>query len=125
MSPTAQYLTPLQPAPYKLTNRPQKPCLEDYTSGSEIADCGQFDIECICSNDQFLDGIACCLDEECDEDGKSAAVKFAQQICGTQGVEVPDEVTCSENQQNEDEGDLASGLKVCLAGAAVAMAFAL
>jgi len=111
-----------------------KPCLEDYTSGNQIADCGQFDIECICSNSDFIDGIACCLDENCDQEGKDSAVKFAQQICGTQGVDVPDQVTCggdnspsqsAEAENSEDDDDAATGLKVGIAGAVAAMAFAL
>lgn len=65
-----------------------------YTTGNEIADCNALDIACICSNDEFLNGIACCLEDACDEEGKDAAVAYARQICSTQDIEVPGEVVC-------------------------------
>ncbi|KAJ4314980.1 hypothetical protein N0V84_008606 [Fusarium piperis] len=71
-----------------------QPCVNRYTTGSGIAGCGQFDFRCICSNESFLDGIACCLEGECDDAGKQAAVDYAQQICSTSGVDVPNEVVC-------------------------------
>ncbi|KAG9249873.1 uncharacterized protein F5Z01DRAFT_436643 [Emericellopsis atlantica] len=70
------------------------PCIEQATTGNQIGGCGQFDIECICSNDDFLQNIACCLEDKCDASGKAAAVKFAQQICSTVSVDVPNQVEC-------------------------------
>lgn len=69
-------------------------CVSQYTSNSRIADCGQFDVKCICSNEEFLDGIACCLEDACDEEGRKAAVNYAKSICTSSGVTVPDEVVC-------------------------------
>ncbi|KAI8691007.1 hypothetical protein LRP88_08284 [Fusarium phalaenopsidis] len=74
-----------------------QPCVDKYTTGKGIAGCGQFDFKCICSNESFLDGIACCLEDECDEKGKEAAVDYAKKICSTSGVEVPDEVVCKDS----------------------------
>uniref|UniRef100_A0A8H7N9X0 CFEM domain-containing protein n=1 Tax=Bionectria ochroleuca TaxID=29856 RepID=A0A8H7N9X0_BIOOC len=71
-----------------------KSCLVQYTTGTQIANCAQLDIKCICSNTEFLDGIACCLDKDCDAAGKSAAVTFAKQICSTADVTIPDQVVC-------------------------------
>ncbi|CAI6053249.1 unnamed protein product [Clonostachys chloroleuca] len=71
-----------------------KSCLVQYTTGTQIANCAQLDIKCICSNTEFLDGIACCLDKDCDAAGKSAAVTFAKQICSTASVTIPDQVVC-------------------------------
>jgi cobalamin biosynthesis Mg chelatase CobN len=75
-------------------------CISKYTTGDGIAGCGQLDIKCICSNDDFLNGIACCLKDKCDTAGQAAAVKYAQQICSTAGVTVPDEVTCKESSSS-------------------------
>ncbi|RSL49246.1 hypothetical protein CEP54_012525 [Fusarium duplospermum] len=74
-----------------------QPCVDKYTTGKGIAGCGQFDFKCICSNESFLDGIACCLEDECDDKGKEATVDYAKKICSTSGVEVPDEVVCKDS----------------------------
>ncbi|KAF4976291.1 hypothetical protein FZEAL_7007 [Fusarium zealandicum] len=71
-----------------------QPCVTKFTTGDGIAGCSQLDIECICSNDGFLDEIACCLADACDAEGRADAVTFASQICSTAGVDVPDEVVC-------------------------------
>jgi hypothetical protein len=100
----------------------------------------------VCSNEEFLDGIACCVDEACDAEGKDATLKFAAQICSTQNVEVPDKVECKSKAsgtstsspsetdeadaaaETEDEDDAApaslSGMTGVIA-AGVAMLFAL
>ncbi|KAI9171482.1 GPI anchored CFEM domain protein C [Paramyrothecium foliicola] len=70
-------------------------CVTSYTSGDRIAGCTSFDVKCICSNnDDFLSGIACCLEDACDQAGKDAAVTYAKEICSGSGVEVPSEVVC-------------------------------
>ncbi|KAM0564248.1 hypothetical protein ACHAPJ_000458 [Fusarium lateritium] len=75
-----------------------QPCVDQYTTGSGVAGCGQFDFKCICSNKSFLSGIACCLEKECDKAGRESAVKYAKQICSTAGVkDLPDEVTCDKS----------------------------
>jgi hypothetical protein len=75
-----------------------QPCVDQYTTGGGVAGCGQLDIKCICSNQNFLSGIACCLEEKCDTEGKDAAVKYAKQICSTAGVkDLPDDVKCDKS----------------------------
>ncbi|KAH7006013.1 hypothetical protein EDB82DRAFT_492222 [Fusarium venenatum] len=75
-----------------------QPCVDQYTTGGGVAGCGQLDIKCICSNQNFLSGIACCLDEKCDTVGKETAVKYAKQICATAGVtDLPDDVKCDKS----------------------------
>ncbi|KAM0305547.1 hypothetical protein HYE67_008527 [Fusarium culmorum] len=75
-----------------------QPCVDQYTTGGGVAGCGQLDIKCICSNKNFLSGIACCLEKECDAQGKETAVKYAKQICATAGVtDLPDDVTCDKS----------------------------
>ncbi|KAF4425175.1 cell wall protein [Fusarium austroafricanum] len=75
-----------------------QPCVDKYTTGGGVAGCGQLDIKCICSNKNFLSGIACCLDEKCDAQGKETAVKYAKQICSTAGVtDLPNEVKCDKS----------------------------
>lgn len=72
-----------------------------YTTGNAIAGCKNGNVKCICENEDFLNGIACCLTDTCDDAGKAAAVKFAQQICSTAGVTVPEEVTCNNSSATE------------------------
>ncbi|KAF5973812.1 CFEM domain-containing protein [Fusarium coicis] len=75
-----------------------QPCVDKYTTGGGVAGCGQLDVKCICSNKNFLSGIACCLEDKCDAAGKETAVKYAKQICSTAGVtDLPDEVTCDKS----------------------------
>ena len=81
--------------PSKLTAALQEECVNTATVGSNIGGCSQGDIKCICSNDEFLDNIACCLSSACDSDGKDKAVSFARSICGGAGVDVPDQVVCN------------------------------
>lgn len=83
----------------------QNECINDATVGDQIAGCGQGDIKCVCENDQFLDNIACCLSSACDEEGKDQAVSFARQICTGAGVEVPDEVVCTNPSDASKTGD--------------------
>lgn len=87
----------------------QGPCIVKYTTGNEIADCNQLDIACICSNEQFLDGIACCLEDACDDAGKKAAVAYARQICSTQNVQVPDQVVCKNPSSSGSDSTAAAG----------------
>ncbi|KAF4461917.1 cell wall [Fusarium albosuccineum] len=117
-----------------------QPCINKYTTGDGIAGCGQFDFKCICGNQDFLDGIACCLEDECDASGRAAAVKYAGQICSSAGVDVPDEVVCKNTTStgtptassgsaattSADSGNGASrGSAVGLLGAAMAVLAAL
>ncbi|KAL2113360.1 hypothetical protein VUR80DRAFT_4197 [Thermomyces stellatus] len=82
-------------------------CVNVATVGDKIAGCSQGDIKCICENEDFLDNIACCLNDACDQEGKDQAVSFARQICSGAGVEVPDEVVCKKpsgaSQTGNDE----------------------
>ncbi|KAI6785589.1 uncharacterized protein J7T54_005923 [Emericellopsis cladophorae] len=123
------------------------PCIEQAITGNEIGGCGQFDIECICSNDDFLQNMACCLEDSCDDSGKAAAVTFAQQVCSSVNVDTPDQVECkasaspsatpsseqsetsgaANSEETGDDGNAATGLSSVggLVGAVVAMGFAL
>jgi len=69
-------------------------CVTQFTSGNAIAGCSNLDVKCICSNENFLDGIACCLVGACPEADQKTAVKYAQNICTGAGVSVPDQVVC-------------------------------
>ncbi|KEZ44163.1 Uncharacterized protein SAPIO_CDS3087 [Scedosporium apiospermum] len=77
-------------------------CVTQATSGNKIAGCNQGDIKCVCSNDSFLDSIACCLVDVCDEAGQKAAVSFALALCSGAGVSVPSEVVCKTAGGNSD-----------------------
>ncbi|KFY29481.1 hypothetical protein V493_02342 [Pseudogymnoascus sp. VKM F-4281 (FW-2241)] len=74
-----------------------KPCVSQFTTGSSIAGCNPLNTNCICSNQDFLSNIACCLVEACDEAGRTAAISYAKSICATADppVQVPSEVVCN------------------------------
>jgi hypothetical protein len=76
--------------------RVQNKCVVEFTTGDLIAGCKQGDIACICSNKDFLDGIACCLVDDCDDASQKAAVDFARGLCTGAGVQVPNEIICKE-----------------------------
>jgi len=69
-------------------------CVTLFTTGSSIAGCNQVDVACICSSSDFLNNIACCLASQCDAADQATAVEYAQQICKTANVSVPDAVSC-------------------------------
>ncbi|KIN02449.1 hypothetical protein OIDMADRAFT_18318 [Oidiodendron maius Zn] len=70
-------------------------CLTQYTTGGQIAGCNKIDIKCICSNKDFLSGIACCLASSCSPADQEAAVQYAESLCSTNGVtNLPPSVTC-------------------------------
>lgn len=78
------------------TNTPfQQSCANKYLTGG-IGNCGS-DAKCICSDKDFLSGIACCLAAPggCDVADQSSAIVFASQLCAAQGVTVPSAVTCT------------------------------
>jgi hypothetical protein len=73
-----------------------KPCVSDFTSGSQIAGCNSVDITCICSNKNFLSDIACCLVNVCSVADQQAATEYAQTLCRTNGVtNLPSAVSCA------------------------------
>ncbi|KAI8956341.1 hypothetical protein F4801DRAFT_12956 [Xylaria longipes] len=73
-----------------------KGCLAEFTTGSQIGDCARLDAKCICANNAFINGIACCLAGVCDADDQKKAVDFARSFCSTQGVtDLPQSVTCA------------------------------
>ncbi|KAI1755021.1 hypothetical protein F4782DRAFT_430081 [Xylaria castorea] len=73
-----------------------KDCLTEFTTGNQIGDCARLDAKCICANDAFINGIACCLAGVCDADDQQSAVDFARSFCSTQGVtNLPQSVTCA------------------------------
>lgn len=69
--------------------------MTQFTSGTNIGGCSNLDIACICSSKNFLSGIACCLEGACDAADQATAVLYAQQICKTANVAVPNAVTCN------------------------------
>ncbi|KAI0196254.1 hypothetical protein EV127DRAFT_477167 [Xylaria flabelliformis] len=73
-----------------------KDCLAKYTTGNQIGSCARLDAKCICANNDFINGIACCLAGVCDADEQNKAVDFARSFCSTQGVtNLPQSVTCA------------------------------
>lgn len=65
-------------------------------SGGSYTSCGT-DPKCICANQDFHGKVVCCLVGACSDVDQASAIRvtFAQQICSANGVEVPDQVSCS------------------------------
>jgi len=60
-----------------------------------IGNCGT-DPKCICENKGFLDSIACCVEDRCDEAGKSSAITYATALCAANDVhDIPTTISCS------------------------------
>ncbi|KAK4655352.1 hypothetical protein QC762_301640 [Podospora pseudocomata] len=69
-------------------------CATQYLRGG-IGNCGS-DPECICKNSTFLDSIACCLVDVCNEADQKTAVSVAATLCKAFGVnDLPTAVTCA------------------------------
>ncbi|KAG8166698.1 hypothetical protein KVR01_002387 [Diaporthe batatas] len=69
-------------------------CASEFFSGGSYAGCGT-DPKCICANQDFIGNVACCLVDACSEADQESALTFAKQICSANGVDVPDQVSCS------------------------------
>jgi len=68
-------------------------CATQYLRGG-IGNCGS-DPECICKNETFLDSIACCLVDVCEQADQKKAVAVAASLCKAFGVnDLPTEVVC-------------------------------
>ncbi|KAK0666477.1 hypothetical protein QBC41DRAFT_149791 [Cercophora samala] len=69
-------------------------CATQYLRGG-IGNCGS-DPECICKNSTFLDSIACCLVDVCNDADQKTAVSVAATLCKAFGVnDLPTAVTCA------------------------------
>lgn len=88
-------------------------------SSLNVEGCTGLDVECICSNNDFLVNIACCVAEACPQEGQDKTLEFARGICATAGVEISDDVICSTaaepgssdeaSSASEDETESATG----------------
>lgn len=64
-----------------------------------VPGCTGLDIRCICSNESFLNDVACCLSRECNQADQQNAASFASSLCSSAGVNVPSEVVCSSDSE--------------------------
>ncbi|KAF7526361.1 hypothetical protein G7054_g10791 [Neopestalotiopsis clavispora] len=72
-----------------------KNCVTQFTTGDNIGGCPQINAQCICSQQSFISGIACCLADVCSAADQQAAVDYAVKFCGSFGVTVPSAVSCT------------------------------
>ncbi|GAB0137150.1 hypothetical protein EsDP_00005430 [Epichloe bromicola] len=72
-------------------------CVTSYITGSDIAGCKPADIACVCSNKDFISGISCCLEKDCQKDDIQSTIKFASGICNASGIKTPTELVCNKN----------------------------
>jgi hypothetical protein len=105
-------------------------CVTEWTSGDKIAGCKQLDFQCVCGNEEFISGIACCVAKDCDQQGQAATLDYAAQVCSVVGVQTPTgnvSDVCKENNNatGDNEGVAATlGSTAVVIGAVVAMALA-
>lgn len=84
-------------------------CVTQYTSGSTIGGCNSLDIACICSNNDFLSNIACCVARVCDQADQQATISYAQQLCALDGVtNLPTDASCSSSSSSSSSASSAS-----------------
>ncbi|OAA48732.1 CFEM domain protein [Metarhizium rileyi] len=70
-------------------------CVSSYISGTNIAGCKPADIACVCKNQEFINGISCCLQKDCSKEEVDSTISFANQLCTASGVETPKQLVCS------------------------------
>ncbi|OAA72392.1 Extracellular membrane protein, 8-cysteine region, CFEM [Cordyceps fumosorosea ARSEF 2679] len=70
-------------------------CVGKFLTGSNIAGCSLLDYKCVCSNESFINQIACCIAPVCDDKGKSDTIALANKLCKAFDVNLPTAVTCN------------------------------
>ncbi|KAG5999444.1 hypothetical protein E4U54_001847 [Claviceps lovelessii] len=72
-------------------------CVTSYITGNNVAGCAPADIACVCSNKEFLGGISCCLEKDCNKDDIQSTIQFAASLCNASGVKTPSQLVCDKN----------------------------
>ncbi|KAM3507797.1 hypothetical protein MY11210_007000 [Beauveria gryllotalpidicola] len=74
-----------------------KDCVGKSLSGNSIAGCSQLDYKCVCSNEDFINKMACCLAPVCDDKGKADTIALANRLCKAFNVNLPTAVVCKSD----------------------------
>ncbi|KAL1958795.1 hypothetical protein VTO42DRAFT_3914 [Malbranchea cinnamomea] len=70
-------------------------CAQECAGDSLPANCG-LDIECICTEGNFMQDVVCCVAQACSPEDQELAVQFANGICGGAGVtDTPQTAVCA------------------------------
>ena len=70
-------------------------CLGDSASEKAQGGCSAIDIKCLCSNTQYINVLACCLDTKCSADDQKKAVDFNSGLCKRVNITIPNFLGCS------------------------------
>lgn len=70
-------------------------CLGDSTAEKAQGGCSAIDIKCLCSNTQYINVLACCLDTKCSADDQKKAVDFNSGLCKRVNITIPNFLGCS------------------------------
>ncbi|KAF2842871.1 hypothetical protein M501DRAFT_36142 [Patellaria atrata CBS 101060] len=66
-----------------------QPCIP-----TDYGGCNQISVECICSNDAFIQGVSCCAVSQCTGDDLQSIIDFATNLCSTNGVTLNTNPSC-------------------------------
>ncbi|KAL5333765.1 hypothetical protein BJX70DRAFT_391947 [Aspergillus crustosus] len=70
-------------------------CAQECATGSIPKECSLIDVGCICGSRSFVDEMACCVGKSCAAKDQTAALDFANGICGGAGItDLPRSATC-------------------------------
>ncbi|EEP82992.1 predicted protein [Uncinocarpus reesii 1704] len=73
------------------------PCAQECATNSIPKHCG-IEVKCICTAASFLEAITCCVAQKCSPADQQATIKFANGICGTEGItNLPQSAICTTN----------------------------
>lgn len=73
----------------------QTTCINKYVVNNSIAGCGALDYKCVCTNQQFLSDVSCCVFKGCTPDKQQGIIDFAHNICGPDATALPTKATCA------------------------------
>ncbi|KAK5173465.1 uncharacterized protein LTR77_002146 [Saxophila tyrrhenica] len=96
-------------------------CAFDCVTG--YGGCGQFDYQCICSNQDYIAQMACCVSKNCDKADQDSTLEFANALCAGQDVNnLPQTATCAStaSSASSTSGSTASTSTASNTGSTVA-----
>ena len=70
-------------------------CLGDAAAVQAQGGCSAIDIKCLCSNVQYVNVLACCLDTKCSPEDQKKAVTFNSNLCQRVNITIPNFLGCA------------------------------
>ena len=70
-------------------------CLGDSAAEQAQGGCSAIDIKCLCSNVEYVNVLACCLDTKCSADDQKKTVTFNSGLCQRVNITIPNFLGCA------------------------------